>query len=101
MNRIEIFIRKLKDIVELVAQECDSIDAGKASKWNKDQLENVVFPEMNELLTYALKGKVLFKYGKQQRLLEASYLITDSLEKLNNTALGEKIIELQKLYNSL
>ena len=101
MNKIEIYIRKLKDVIELVAYECDSIDAGNSSRWNKDQLKNVVYPEIHELLTYALKGKVLFKYGKQQRLLESSYLLTDSLEKLNNTALGEKIIELQKLYNSL
>ena len=99
MNEIDLFIRKLKDVVELVEQECHSIDAGKASKWNKDQLENIVFPEMHELLTYALKGKVLFKYGKQQRLLESSYLITDSIEEINNIALGKKIMELQRLYN--
>jgi len=101
MNSIEMFVHALKDIVEIVVQECDSIDAGKASKWDKDQLKNVVLPEINELLSYALKGKVLLKYGKKQRLLESSYLITDSLEGLSYTALGEKIIELQKLYNSL
>ncbi len=101
MNTIEIFICKLKDIVELVEHECDSIDVGEASNWNKEQLENVVLPEIHELLTCALKGKVLFKYGKKQRLLEASYLITDSFSNLSKTALGEKILALQKFYNSL
>ncbi len=64
-------------------------------------MENVVLPEIQELLTYALKGKVLFKYGKQKRLLESSYLKSDSLERLDDTTLGEKIGELQKLYNPL
>lgn len=98
---MEIFIHKLKYVAELVEHECNSIDAGKVSKWDKVQLENVVLPEIHELLVYALNGKVLFKYGKHQRLLESSYLITDSLQNLSDTTLGEKIIELQQLYNTL
>ena len=101
MDTIEAFICKLKDVAEAVAHECALIDSGEASKWSKDQLEKVVLPEVHELLSYALKGTVLYKYGKQQRLLESSYLITDSIERLNNTTLGDKIAELQKLYNSL
>lgn len=101
MKNITTLICILKEIVECVRHECDSIDAGKASKWNKDQLEHVVLPEVHELLKYALRGKILFKYGKKQRLLESSYIMTDSLEILNDTTLGEKIIELQNYYNSL
>ena len=101
MKNIDIFIRKLQDIVELVTLECDLIDAGRASKWDRDQLDGIVLPEINELLAYARKGKVFFKYGKRQRLLESSYVMTDSLENLYNTILGKKIVELQDFYDTL
>ena len=101
MDKIEIFICKLREVIELAERECDSIDAGNVSKWNKGVLKNCVSCEMHELLTYALKGEVLFKYGKKQRLLKSTYILTDSLEHLDNTPLGEKITELQKLYYSL
>ena len=64
------------------------------------EMENVVCPEINELLSFALKGKVFFKYGKKQRMLESTHLITDSLSALDKTPLGSKILELQKLFNS-
>ena len=80
--------------------ESTKINSGYFSKWNKKQLENVVCPEINELLSFALKGKVFFKYGKKQRMLESTHLITDSLSALDKTPLGSKILELQKLFNS-
>lgn len=101
MKNIDIFIRKLQDIVELVTLECDLIDAGRASKWDRDRLDGIVLPEINELLAYARKGKVFFKYGKRQCLLESSYVMTDSLENLYNTILGKKIVELQDFYDTL
>lgn len=52
-------------------------------------------------LSYANKGKIYFKYGKKQRLLESSYLITDSLNDLSHTALGECVLRLQNLYDTL
>ena len=47
------------------------------------------------------KGKIYFKYGKKQRLLESSYLITDSLNDLSHTALGECVLRLQNLFDTL
>ena len=46
-------------------------------------------------------GKVFFKYGKKQRMLESTYIITDSTRNLNNTNLGKEIIKLQEIYNRL
>ncbi len=100
MDRIQMFVVKLREVVELIEQECNSIDAGKVSKWNKNQLENAILPEIQEILTFALKGEILFKYGKRQRLLVSTYILSDSLENLCNISLGEKIIELQKMYDS-
>lgn len=101
MNKLELLISRLKDIIECARQEQNKINVGEISKWNTQQLKNFILPEMNELLVYALKGQIFFKYGKSQRLLETTYLMTDSLDNLNETILGEKITELQKLYNSL
>ena len=101
MKKIELFINLLKEIINCIEYESNQINANGTTKWNMTQLKKVVLPEMNELLLYALKGKVLFKYGRHQRLLESTYLMTDSLDNLEDTTLGEKITELQKLYNSL
>lgn len=43
----------------------------------------------------------VLEYGKNQRVLESSYLITDSLNDLSHTDLGESILNLQAFYNSL
>lgn len=100
-NEFESFFRCLQDVIECAKRECDIIRAGGYSRWNLDQLNKIVLSEMDELFTHAREGKVFFKYGEQQRLLASSYLLTDSFEKLNVTALGLKIRELQKLYYSL
>ena len=68
--------------------------------WNLEQIQKVIVPEISELLSYANKGKIYFKYGKKQRLLESSYLITDSLNDLSHTALGECVLRLQNLYDT-
>lgn len=73
----------------------------KSSQWGLDQIQKVIIPEISELLSYANNGKIYFKYGKKQRLLESSYLITDSLNDLSHTALGKSILELQHLYYTL
>lgn len=101
MKKLEQFINLLREITELAEIESERIHSGQPSKWKADQLDDVVRPEINELLSYALKGKVRFKYGKKQRLLESTYIITDSFTELNTTLLGSKIITLQDLYRSL
>jgi len=77
------------------------IDNGEKSGWDYGQLQNIVYSEMNELLSHAIKGEIYFKYGKKQRMLESTYLLTDSLKDINQTPLGEKILILQHLYNSI
>ena len=69
--------------------------------WDAEQIQKVVVPEISELLSYAIKGEIYFKYGKKQSLLESSYLITDSLNDLSHTALGECILKLQNLYKKM
>jgi len=69
--------------------------------WKYDLLENVIKPEIEELLNYALKGKIYFKYGRKQRLLESIYFINDTLEPFGNTLLGDKIYKLHAIYRFL
>ncbi len=71
------------------------------SVWDKTQLSLVVKPEIEELYAYFANGKVFFKYGKKQRMLESTYIITDSIIDLNNTVLGKEINKLQEMYNKL
>ena len=101
MKKNNLFICLLVDILECAEKEKTAIFDGKLSLWNLEQIQKVIIPEISELLSYAKKGKIYFKYGKKQRLLESSYLITDSLNDLSHTALGEYVLKLQNLYNTL
>lgn len=101
MQNIEHFVYLLKEALCLATHELKLIHADKLSVWSAEQLSIVIIPEMSELLQYALKGKILHKYGKEQFLLESTYLMTDSLEQLSNSVLGKKLLEIQNLYNSL
>ena len=56
---------------------------------------------MKELYNHFVNGEVFFKYGKKQRMLESTYIITDSIRNLSNTSLGKEIIKLQEKYNKL
>ena len=100
MEKLKQLINLLSEIIACTEAESGKIHSGQLSQWDVNQLE-VVRSEISELLSFALKGKVFFKYGKGQRMLESTYLITDSLSELNKTILGGKIAELQKLYNSI
>ena len=100
MEKLEQLINLLSEIIECAEAESVMIHSGQLSQWEINQLD-VVRQEISELLSFALKGKVFFKYGKGQRMLESTYLITDSLSELNKTHLGRKILEFQKLYNSI
>ena len=101
MNKNDSFILLLINVLDCAEKEINMILDGKASPWNLDQLQKVIIPEISELLSYANTGKIHFKYGKKQRLLESSYLITDSLNDLSHTALGECVLRLQNLYYTL
>ena len=91
----------LIEVLESARDEAKIIETGGSSPWRIEQINGIVFPEMNQIMDYARKGIVFFKYGKKQRMLESTYLLTDSIFQLNTTPLGRKILKLQSFYNSL
>lgn len=99
MKKLDTFIGLLNCVIKCAEQEKSRICKNEESSWNYDQIQGVVLPEMNELLLHANQGNLYFKYGKKQRLLESTYIITDSMKDLTNTELGKKVMELQKMYN--
>lgn len=90
-------IEQLKRVLNSIEEEIKS----ENSIWDKEQLISIVKPEMEELYTHFVNGRVFFKYGKKQRMLESTYIITDSIKNLKETILGKEIIKLQELYNRL
>ena len=90
-------VEQLKKVLSSVEAEMKS----ENSIWNKEQLISVVKPEMEELYTHFKNGRVFFKYGKKQRILESTYIMTDSIRNLSSTSLGKEIIKLQEMYNKL
>ena len=90
-------IEQLKKILIIIENEISD----EHSLWDKDQLIKVIKPEMEELYDYFKSGKKFFKYGKNQRMLESTYLITDSLKNLKNTNLGQEILKLQNIYDNI
>lgn len=90
-------VEQLKKVLSSVEAEMKS----ENSIWNKEQLISVVKPEMEELYTHFKNGRVFFKYGKKQRILESTYIMTDSIRNLSSTSLGKEIIKLQEKYNKL
>ena len=95
------FVKSLIAVLDCARKEKNAMLDGKESLWNLEQIQKVIVPEISELLSYANKGKIYFKYGKKQRLLESSYLITDSLNDLAHTALGECVFKLQNFYDTV
>ena len=73
MKKNNLFICSLVDILDCAEKEKNAILDGKESLWNLEQVQKVIVPEISELLSYANKGKIYFKYRKKQRLLESSY----------------------------
>lgn len=96
----EEYKKILESIISLAQNEAAMISKGGISCWNADQLAHIVIPEMTQLRQYLLKGELFLKYGKQQRLLESTYLMTDSLHMLRHTPLGVQIANLQEKINS-
>ncbi len=91
----------LADILACAEKEKKAILNGNQSLWNLNQIQDVVVPEISELLLYANSDKIYFKFGKKQRFLESTYLITDSLNDLSHTDLGKCILRLQKFFYNL
>ena len=83
--------------INLILLIVDKELKNKNSLWTKEQL-NCVKHEMEELYSYFKKGVEYFKYGKRHRMLESTYIINDSMNKLSLTLLGQEIIKLQDFY---
>ena len=90
-------VEQLKRVLNSIEEEIKS----ENSIWDKEQLISVVKPEIEELYTHFKNGRVFFKYGKKQRLLESTYIMTDAIKNLSNISLGKEIIKLQEKYNKL
>ena len=90
-------VRQLKKVLDSIEKELKN----NKSIWNKDMIVSIVRPEMEELLSHFEIGTIFFKYGKKQRMLSSTYIITDSMENLRNTNLGKDILKLQNIYNKL
>ncbi len=101
MNKITLYINTLNNVLQEIHNELERIATGADSPWSSGVLINVIRPEIEELLDYADKGQVFFKYGKKQRLLQSTYFMTDSLQPLFQTDLGKSLSVLQELYNHL
>jgi hypothetical protein len=72
MKKLDSFINLLVNVIEFAEKEKEKICNHEDSEWNYDQIQKVVLPEINELLSYANQGKLFFKYGKKQRQLEST-----------------------------
>ena len=53
MNKNNLFISLLIEVLNLAKKEEDKILNNKESHWNLEQIQNVVIPEISELLTHA------------------------------------------------
>lgn len=96
---IRRFLNLLNSILdEAVNEEAKAQNGG--SRWSEREIKNIVIPEMNKLKLHAERGKVYYEFGKNQRMLESTYLITDSINELDSTPLGRKIMLLQDIYNA-
>ena len=48
-------------------KEKNTMYSKNVSLWNYEQIDKVIIPEIRELLSYAYKGEIYFKYGKKKR----------------------------------
>ncbi len=78
-------------VVEQVNKELDS----KKTKWNVNQLESIVLPEMKMLSKAHADENAFFIFLSENKMLESTYLIIDSLNGLNKSNLGKTILRLQ------
>ena len=72
-------VEQLKIVLNTIEEEIKN----ENSIWDKEQLISVIKPEMEELYAHFKNGRVFFKYGKKQRMLESTYIMTDSIRNLN------------------
>ena len=101
MNIQVTYLRALNNVTQELKIEKEKLRGGQDSLWTLDALMTVVQPEFKQLLIFASKGEVFFKYGSDHRQLESTVFILSSPEELSKTDLAKSILEFQDLYNSL
>lgn len=103
-KRMERAVTSVQNVITVANAEL----ANAHSKWEKGVIENVVLPEMQELYDHFIVGERYFKYkikygifSIKRRLLQSTYIMTDSFEDLFSTDLGQTICDFQKIYDRL
>ena len=100
IRKVDLIFLKTNIILKEIIEEENKALIGQ-SEWRISLLKNVVYPEIREINNYASKGKIFFKYGKNQRMLESTYMMIDTFERIGKTKLGRHIFELQHIINSI
>ncbi len=90
----------LESIIDLAHHEIVIINSDGTSDWWFNHLEGVILPEAELLHKYILKDQLFLKYGKDQRLLESTYAITEWIKPVAYTPLGRLICRLQDKINA-
>jgi len=94
IEKKERFLILTEEILTEASKEKENGD----SLWNTDQID-VVSAEFSLLKSHILEGYLYFQFGKKCRMLQSTYILTDSVQNLNGTKLGNKIAEFQEDYN--
>ena len=100
IRKVDLIFLKTNIILKEIIEEENKALIGQ-SEWRISLLKNVVYPEIREINNHASKGEIFFKYGKNQRMLESTYMMLDTFERIGKTKLGRHIFELQHIINSI
>jgi hypothetical protein len=85
-------------LTEEILSEASEEKENGDSLWNTDQID-VVCSEFSLLKSHILEGYLYFQFGKKCRMLQSTYILTDSFPNLNGTKLGRKIAEFQEEFS--
>lgn len=99
MENLSRLFSLLNSVLEEAGREEAKAQDGD-SRRDEGDIKNIVIPEMNRLKLHTERGEIWFPYGRKQRMLESTYLLTDSLNELDHTSLGRKILMLQDWINA-
>ena len=98
-TNINLFIKLLIATLNCAEKEISSILDGKISSWNLTQIQSVI-SEINEILSYAKKGEFYSSNNENKRILRLDFFDCEPFKTLYFTELGERILNLQKFYNT-
>lgn len=87
----KIIVAQAKKVIDQANKELNK----EKTKWDAEQIKTVVLPEMNMLLKSHTDKKEFYVFLSDNKMLESTYLIIDSLDCLNKSSLGKTILCLQ------